>query len=658
MCRYGPMSMAIDAFCSVCGHLRCVYCMVATIKVRGDVKPSLHTSGRAPSHSTIEPEGDQKVEIEPEGDQKVEIELPHVGRQPLSTNLTNTDGEDSDIESIFSGAPSLGSSQTSAMSEVDNSALYELRYLLLHNEQLRPLYGVAMTRVGPERFHINLRRLLRNYGRDLEKEARTYLQTMAAGFVRVAARRLSVLIKEAILNNNGHENGWGRSGAKSKLLGYLKDLPDSDDDSDYDPDEAALETLKDVKTFMLQSTAFLLFHSAFRAWLKLDTEYTGQVMAARETQSDRARTSIPRENGLTMSPDERPRSRPFAFTMIWKYCRNAILDFCQQDVPPGQFRVSWTCRCGDRLRLQVPESHAKAAKAFATQAAGSNTDTLSCHSHGTLTAGLPSSSNQASVNSGAEMMEAGASPVHSPYTSLSGDDSEHEALFIPAGTKKFLLLCVNIRSTMGRRLTKLVNVDVTDVANDGEMFQRLNNAYHATRTASAWNPFVKPKTMQYIRFQLLFLQKSGEVVGSYEANSIPSTQEVMKQEYSFRPCPPKIGDLPMPPHIFMHMFLDPGDHLGLMAVELLPKKLWAELRWHRHLNSSANIPGGWGFLMVEGIRDDLVRVLVVVLLILVTILVATWSAVMNDVQGATGLGQYCLALLAIVTSVLFWQWSI
>jgi hypothetical protein len=157
--------------------------------------------------------------------------------------------------------------------------------------------------------------------------------------------------------------------------------------------------------------------------------------------------------------------------------------------------------------------------------------------------------------------------------------------------------------------------------------------------------------MHYIKFQLLFLQKSGECVGSYEVDSIPSIKEVLNQEYAFSPCPPRIGKLPLPPDIFMHAFLDPGDHLGPMAVDILPKKLWCQLRWDAGANGRWNVPEGWGFYIVEGVNWGLVSWCAGAALVLVTVLAVVWSVIVGDVQGGTGLGQYCLAVLTLGVSV-------
>lgn len=152
------------------------------------------------------------------------------------------------------------------------------------------------------------------------------------------------------------------------------------------------------------------------------------------------------------------------------------------------------------------------------------------------------------------------------------------------------------------------------------------------------------------KFQLLYLKRSQECVGNYTTNSIPSRKEVQAQEYTLNPCPPTHGDVPLPPDLFMHVFLDPGDHLGSMAAEMLPKKLRSKLFWDTSVNSVGNAPIGWGFYVIEGVDWFAMTMLVFGVVLFATILTIVWSTVRNDVQGGTGIGQYSIAVLAVLIS--------
>ncbi|KAI0860178.1 hypothetical protein F4860DRAFT_480382 [Xylaria cubensis] len=334
-------------------------------------------------------------------------------------------------------------------------------------------------------------------------------------------------------------------------------------------------------------------------------------------------------------------------SVVWKLneFRNTLSDRTQPRVAPGHVRVSWTCRCGKRLHSEVPKHRQAAGIAFAQQACGSsNVDSVSYRSSDVDDSSSTSSSTKTFERG--NLSQSSAPSLDSPLTAPSISSDTTPDPFIPAGTRKYLLLCVNT----GIRQIKLANVDVTDVVNDEEVFKKMQAEYRNLRGRRRSNPLIKPKMMHYIKFQLLYLQKSKECIGNYEVNSIPSRTEIYRQEYAFSPCPPMLGDLPIPPSLFMHAFLDPGDHMGSMAVEMLPKKLHKGLSWDGSLNHPLNVPVGWGFYIIEGLDWLCVTWCVVITTLAVTLFTIFWSALMQDVQGGTGIGQYCIAVLAVMVS--------
>lgn len=92
----------------------------------------------------------------------------------------------------------------------------------------------------------------------------------------------------------------------------------------------------------------------------------------------------------------------------------------------------------------------------------------------------------------------------------------------------------------------------------------------------------------WLQFELLRRNKSGKCIGNFETDSIPSAEEARVYKYDYMPCRPIIGKLPIQPHIFMHYFQDPGDHIGSLAVDRLPKKL------DKELSCDDKPPIGWG----------------------------------------------------------------
>ena len=140
------------------------------------------------------------------------------------------------------------------------------------------------------------------------------------------------------------------------------------------------------------------------------------------------------------------------------------------------------------------------------------------------------------------------------------------------------------------------------------------------------------------------MKKSKECVGRYKIKRIPSTKEIQSGQYVMNPCPGTCEDFIVSPEIFMHEFLNPGDHTGAAASDALPKKLHSKLLWNKTVNNFQN--------MVEGIDWDVVTWCTIVLLIAVTVLTIVWSECTKDVQGATGVGQFCIGALAVLIGLL------
>ena len=88
---------------------------------------------------------------------------------------------------------------------------------------------------------------------------------------------------------------------------------------------------------------------------------------------------------------------------------------------------------------------------------------------------------------------------------------------------------------------------------------------------------------------------------------------------------------------------------------MLPKKLHSQLLWDKNVNGATYLPQGWGFYIVEGIDWAFVRWCVLGLVLAVTILTIVWSAVKEDVQGGTGIGQFCIGALAMLSTVLLFS---
>ncbi len=244
---------------------------------------------------------------------------------------------------------------------------------------------------------------------------------------------------------------------------------------------------------------------------------------------------------------------------------------------------------------------------------------------------------------------------------MSSGDDEPQHPIVPPGTKRYVLLCVN----SGSHRINLTHVNVTHIGHDEVLFQQIKAAYAELRGNQARNILIVARTMQYIevllipigilryqtnksQFELVLRRKSGECIGNFEKDSIPPEEKVLEQEYAFKPCPPTIGKLPIPPHIFMHSFQDPGDHTGSLAIERLPKKLRQKLSCG---NNQLNVPVGWGIYIVEGYNWKLIIRCAGSGFLATFILTVIWCLVKKDIQGGTGIGQYSIATIALALAM-------
>jgi hypothetical protein len=96
---------------------------------------------------------------------------------------------------IFSELDSIASSDSS-VDEWRSNAFSEIVSLLLGSE-LKTSFPMAITKLGPEKFQRNFRRLLIQYGRQLLREASNYLECQVAILVRLSAAQISVESQES-----------------------------------------------------------------------------------------------------------------------------------------------------------------------------------------------------------------------------------------------------------------------------------------------------------------------------------------------------------------------------------------------------------------------------------------------------------------------------
>ena len=160
------------------------------------------------------------------------------------------------------------------------------------------------------------------------------------------------------------------------------------------------------------------------------------------------------------------------------------------------------------------------------------------------------------------------------------------------------------------------------------------------------------------------LRLSGPSVQRICHPSIPPQEEVLNGNYGLAPGyykDDRVYEENYSDHaltelapFYMHCFTNPGDHeSGGTAIDYLPKKLHETLE----IGGDPANPGGpaWGIWIVDGPDYTLLSLFAAIGVLITTILTCLWCGVMDDVQGATGIGQYLLALVTIIGLATLWQ---
>lgn len=279
--------------------------------------------------------------------------------------------------------------------------------------------------------------------------------------------------------------------------------------------------------------------------------------------------------------------------------------------------------------------HQARTVAFAEDAAGSAgiaSITIKTSSASSVASNTPSGGHSGS--------EEAAEPSSAP-SSVNDTDEQGPAdpPTISADTPKYMLLCVNT----GQKMVELANVNVGNAETE-EVFRRLRRRYDLLRdTQSRLRRWLwTPQEMDFVKFELFTILRLGERVDNIQKNSVPSPEEAHENKYHLRPC--SKGRMPIPPNVFMHAFVKPGEHLGPMTTELLPKKLHTELLGKGNV---LDVPYGWGFYINEGWNRGRLWTIAYSICSACTLVGFVYSVVEKDVQSGMAVATYGVAVITL-----------
>ncbi|KAI4941352.1 hypothetical protein J4E91_010797 [Alternaria rosae] len=235
----------------------------------------------------------------------VNFKTHHEGHvdSPLTTTDLNlevvatpySDSDDgSEIVSVFSdGETSISSASTANLNPVQTVGIREVSRALLSKQDVKAIYSMAIFNVERRKARSHIRGFLKDYGRNLLKEASSSsLAIQAAKFVHELAGRIS---DEIIWNITGSaalpdspKSGFKKRGLETWLstlqsegIGIDESNPtgtraDGDEISEEGESDEELNNdlpfpnIDKVKDFLLNSEAFQEHIMAMRTWLKVD----------------------------------------------------------------------------------------------------------------------------------------------------------------------------------------------------------------------------------------------------------------------------------------------------------------------------------------------------------------------------------------------------
>ncbi|MCJ1290589.1 hypothetical protein MMC34_002129 [Xylographa carneopallida] len=187
------------------------------------------------------------------------------------------------------------------------------------------------------------------------------------------------------------------------------------------------------------------------------------------------------------------------------------------------------------------------------------------------------------------------------------------------------------------RGTKLIQPDLCDIKSDASFFRLLKTSY--TDMKGSFRSWISLKTVTGVHFVQFELRKS-EHVNIRKENDLPP--ENRRAEYLYRPMPAELIP-PLGENYMMHMYHHPdhADATAAMDLAQVPKKLTDRL-------CVCPVEGkgvGWGVNFVEGWHYNVMCLLAFAVLLLASLVfLICWAVLQHDVQGASGVAAYIVAL--------------
>ncbi|KAL3426137.1 hypothetical protein PVAG01_02928 [Phlyctema vagabunda] len=565
------------------------------------------------------------------------------------------------LDSVFS-TPSITSSCTSVY-DSHGDAKERLISVLLENSDLEYLFGRTVLSMNREKFERNFRRLVKRFGMKLRDEGQSTTQKATGNFVCYQARDSAHIIS-------------GRLFPMSKRQALASSHPDVDFDDEFDdlvdsidPDQDS--SFDELERFVLSSDAFQNFIWEFKKFV-LPNEITlesGQLPAAVITD--------------VLPPESERQSLSFYmnayFLLVGFHTAVVRLWNNEPELLNSKVRIKWKCKCGKTIFDDFEELEPGAAKRRELWLNRRHIDQTTTGRLSSIKVaamiynmGLSILGRIQAVLRGIELgglgilgrIQAALSgtelglPQHDSHTPAGdvnrNDTTRHmltpgnfhivHELTSPRGTDpakdedSFLLLC----HPEARYATKLLQLRVTPLQSDYQLFKMLNLTYSSLR--GSWRRYLSLYALKSIHFVHFEYYKKSRTVGIRKQPDVPP---VNRDDYRYNPSPPDLLP-PVGENELMHFLYNPEcAEDGPVCLERLPKKLREQLT----VCNGKLTEFGWGLHFVEG--WSIRKIIWICRIIALGSLVwgVLWAVFTGSIQDGFTVSGYMVALAGLILAI-------
>ncbi|OBT88499.1 hypothetical protein VE02_03469 [Pseudogymnoascus sp. 03VT05] len=611
--------------------------------------------------------------------------------------------------SIESGSdfslPQSFSSKSSAHGTV--GATREFVVLLMENTQLRNFYSSIRQNFEFTTFKSELHQLLREFSRDLSKEALIPIERESVRFFSQQRKRVAHTIGQEIFGLEDKSllqsiSQQQQLDTRERIEKYLKDAAQAKDsgvelslhqehmsNNNSSDDEDELEpfsNLELVKKFLISSKAFENLRVSISK-LAAQGEGPATEMGSRhnmielesKVREDERLSNI----GVTQSPLSRmviPELRTSVQAgriLQWSWFVHRLF---RPKLEIGYRRLEWQCDCGMPLYGDFRGDSEEISKlvgeiqahGYVVTRSGQRIKQIPANSGLTTGLNLAASAPQGlDASQTAQDLALSSTGTTSRALGETRNPTASSAVTttplppVTNNSSKFVALCVNT----GPFQKTYDEIDISASLRNTQMFHNFKTTYEAC-ISSRKNPLrrwlTQPTDIEFIQFAVEGLRRVYPIPGSPDCTICAHADKkdglVTARKYEPHPNGVALTHPPIPPHLFFHLWECPKDitpAVQNMWLNRLPKKLDEKLgKVCLGTRPDGELILGWGVFVIEGLHRQRILRLTVTIVALSMVISVAYSASTKDVSSGFAVGALLVGCWTIIIGALFSEWVV